>query len=410
MLTAMLAAFAGGIILNFMPCVFPIISLKALGLLRHTQDPAHVRKEGFGFLLGTVVTMLILAGILLALRAGGTAVGWGFQLQSPLVIAFLALVILGAALNLLGVFEVGLSLQRAGEINLQRGAFTRAALTGALSIIVATPCAAPFMAGAIGYALVQPPAVALAIFFTLALGFAAPFSLISLFPALGKWLPRPGAWMSILKRGLAFPMFGAFGWLVWVLAQQAGNTALAAILAAAVVVSFAAWLYGMAQQQRFAGRSHKALFTATAALLLVALVPLPSVITNSAALPSAQATQQVEEVKWSPQTVADNRGHGKAIFVNFTASWCITCQVNEKTSLSTQAVKEALAKTGTLYMIADSTTFNADIDDALNELGQGSLPLYVVYPADGSAPKILPQVLTPSIVVNALTGASGKKT
>lgn len=410
MLTAMLAAFAGGIILNFMPCVFPIISLKALGLLRHTQDPAHVRKEGFGFLLGTVVTMLILAGILLALRAGGTAVGWGFQLQSPLVIAFLALVILGAALNLLGVFEVGLSLQRAGEINLQRGAFTRAALTGALSIIVATPCAAPFMAGAIGYALVQPPAVALAIFFTLALGFAAPFSLISLFPALGKWLPRPGAWMSILKRGLAFPMFGAFGWLVWVLAQQAGNTALAAILAAAVVVSFAAWLYGMAQQQRFAGRSHKALFTATAALLLAVLVPLPSVITNSAALPSAQATQQVEEVKWSPQTVADNRGHGKAIFVNFTASWCITCQVNEKTSLSTQAVKEALAKTGTLYMIADSTTFNADIDDALNELGQGSLPLYVVYPADGSAPKILPQVLTPSIVVNALTGASGKKT
>lgn len=410
MLTAMLAAFAGGIILNFMPCVFPIISLKALGLLRHTQDSAQVRKEGFGFLLGTVVTMLILAGILLALRAGGTAVGWGFQLQSPLVIAFLALVILGAALNLLGVFEVGLSLQRAGEINLQRGAFTRAALTGALSIIVATPCAAPFMAGAIGYALVQPPAVALAIFFTLALGFAAPFSLISLFPALGKWLPRPGAWMSVLKRGLAFPMFGAFGWLVWVLAQQAGNTALAAILAAAVVVSFAAWLYGMAQQQRFAGRSHKALFTATAVLLLAALVPLPSVLTNSAALPSEQATQKVEEVKWSPQTVADNRGHGKAIFVNFTASWCITCQVNEKTSLSTQAVKEALAKTGTLYMIADSTKFNADIDDALNELGQGSLPLYVIYPADGSAPKILPQVLTPSIVVNALTGASGKKT
>ncbi|AMO47559.1 Cytochrome c biogenesis protein, transmembrane region [Enterobacter sp. FY-07] len=410
MLTAMLAAFAGGIILNFMPCVFPIISLKALGLLRHTQDSAQVRKEGFGFLLGTVVTMLILAGILLALRAGGTAVGWGFQLQSPLVIAFLALVILGAALNLLGVFEVGLSLQRAGEINLQRGAFTRAALTGALSIIVATPCAAPFMAGAIGYALVQPPAVALAIFFTLALGFAAPFSLISLFPALGKWLPRPGAWMSVLKRGLAFPMFGAFGWLVWVLAQQAGDTALAAILAAAVVVSFAAWLYGMAQQQRFAGRSHKALFTATAVLLLAALVPLPSVLTNSAALPSEQTTQKVEEVKWSPQTVADNRGHGKAIFVNFTASWCITCQVNEKTSLSTQAVKEALAKTGTLYMIADSTKFNADIDDALNELGQGSLPLYVIYPADGSAPKILPQVLTPSIVVTALTGASGKKT
>ncbi|MDN2485600.1 protein-disulfide reductase DsbD family protein [Kosakonia sacchari] len=407
MLTAMLAAFAGGIILNFMPCVFPIISLKALGLLRHTQSPAQSRKEGLGFLLGCVLTMLALAGVLLALRAGGTAVGWGFQLQSPLVIAFLALVILGAALNLLGVFEVGLSVQRAGELTIERGAFLRAALTGALSIIVATPCAAPFMASAIGYALVQPPAVALAIFVALALGFTAPFTLISLFPALGKWLPRPGAWMNTLKRGLAFPMFGAFGWLVWVLAQQAGTTALAAILAAAVVVSFAAWLYGMAQQRRFAGHDHKVLFALTAALLLAAIVPLPSIVQNGAPL---TASNTIEEVKWSPQTVADNRGHGKAIFVNFTASWCITCQVNEKTSLSTQAVKAALAKTGTLYMVADSTKFNADIDDALNELGQGSLPLYVVYPADGGAPKILPQVLTPSIVVNALTQASGKKT
>ncbi|MGY5955797.1 Thiol:disulfide interchange protein DsbD [Kosakonia sp. BK9b] len=409
MLTAMLAAFAGGIILNLMPCVFPIISLKALGLLRHTQNPAQVRKEGIGFLLGSVVTMMILAGILLALRAGGTAVGWGFQLQSPLVIAFLALVILGAALNLLGVFEVGLSLQRAGEIPLERGAFLRATLTGALSIIVATPCAAPFMAGAIGYALVQPPAVALAVFFALALGFAAPFSLISLFPALGKWLPRPGAWMATLKRGLAFPMFGAFGWLVWVLAQQAGTTALAAILAAAVVTSFAAWLYGMAQQRRFAGRGYKVLFAITAALLLAAIVPLPSVVNTRAPLAAAQTAQHVDEVKWSPQTVAENRGHGKAIFVNFTASWCITCQVNERTSLSTQTVKDALAQTGALYMVADSTKFNADIDDALNDLGQGSLPLYVVYPADGSAPTILPQVLTPTIVVNALTEASGKK-
>ncbi|KDE33113.1 cytochrome C biogenesis protein, partial [Kosakonia radicincitans UMEnt01/12] len=258
----------------------------------------------------------------------------------------------------------------------------------------------------IGYALVQPPAVALAVFFALALGFAAPFSLISLFPSLGKWLPRPGAWMNTLKRGLAFPMFGAFGWLVWVLAQQAGTTALAAIIAASVVVSFAAWLYGMAQQRRFAGRGHKVLFATTAVLLLAAIVPLPSVVKSGSALPAAH----IAEVKWSPQTVAENRGHGKAIFVNFTASWCITCQVNERTSLSTQAVKTALAQTGTLYMVADSTKFNADIDDALNDLGQGSLPLYVVYPADGSAPKILPQVLTPSIVVNALNQASGKKT
>ncbi|HDR2864059.1 TPA: thioredoxin family protein [Enterobacter asburiae] len=410
MLTAFLAAFAGGIILNFMPCVFPVISLKALGLLRHQGNSASARTEGLGFLLGVIFTMMALAAVLLALRAGGTAVGWGFQLQSPLVIAALALIILGAALNLLGVFEVGLSLQRAGEINAEgRGAFVRSALTGALAIVVATPCSAPFMAGAVGYALVQPPAVALAIFLALALGFAAPFTAISLFPGMAKRLPRPGAWMDILKRGLAFPMFGAFAWLVWVLAQQAGTTALAAMLACAVVVSFTAWLYGIAQRRRFTGHSYKVLLAVTVVLFLAAITPLPGVMHTQTAQPESPLADNITEVKWSPQTVAEMRGHGKAIFVNFTASWCITCQVNDRTSLSTQAVKQAISRTGTVYMVADSTKFNADIDDAMNAFGQGGLPLYVVYPADGSAPKVLPQVLTPSIVVNALNQASGKK-
>ncbi|MEN0616053.1 thioredoxin family protein [Klebsiella indica] len=405
MLTAMLAAFIGGIILNFMPCVFPVISLKALGLLRHSDNAAHARREGLGFLLGVVITMVALAAILLAVRAGGTAVGWGFQLQSPLVISLLALIILAAALNLLGVFEVGLAAQRVGALEIGRGAFTRSALTGALAIVVATPCAAPFMASAIGYALVQPPEVALIVFIFLALGFAAPFTLISLFPPLTKLLPRPGAWMDILKRILAFPMFGAYAWLVWVLAQQAGTTALGALLAASVVLSFAAWLYGIAQQRRFQGKGHKALFVVTAALVAAVIAPLPGVMKSSGDRQVAEVTAQ----KWTPQSVAEQRGHGKAIFVNFTASWCITCQVNEKTSLSTQAVKAALAKTGTLYMVADSTKFNPDVDDALNHFGQGGLPLYVVYPADGGQPQVLPQVLTPGIVINALYQAARKK-
>ena len=409
MLTAMLAAFVGGIILNFMPCVFPVISLKALGILRHQGDTRSARTEGIGFLLGVIFTMLVLAGVLLALRAGGMAVGWGFQLQSPLVIAALALVILGASLNLLGVFEVGLSLQRAGEISVGRGAFTRSALTGALAIVVATPCSAPFMAGAVGYALVQTPAVSLGIFLALALGFAAPFTLISLFPAIAERLPRPGAWMDILKHGLAFPMLGAFAWLVWVLTQQAGTTALAALLASAVVVSFAAWLYGMAQRRRYTGQPYKVLLAVTAVLLIAAISPLPGVMHTQSSQPEVLSAENITRVTWSPQTVEKMRGHGKAIFVDFTASWCITCQVNERTSLSTAAVKQALAETGTVYMVADSTRFNADIDDAMNTFGQGGLPLYVVYPADGSAPKVLPQVLTPSIVVNALNQASGKK-
>ena len=408
MLTAMLAAFIGGIILNLMPCVFPVISLKALGLLRHTDNTASARREGMGFLLGVVVTMMALAGILLAARAGGAAVGWGFQLQSPLVIALLSLVILAAALNLLGVFEVGLSVQRVGSVDVGRGAFTRSALTGALAIIVATPCAAPFMASAIGYALVQPPAVALVIFFALAIGFAAPFTLVSLFPALAKFLPRPGAWMDVLKRGLAFPMFGAYAWLVWVLAQQAGSAALATLLAASVIVAFAGWLYGMAQHRHFAGKSHKVLYAVTAVLIIAVIAPLPGLIKPGADLAGDQLTAEVTKAKWTPQAVEAQRGHGKAIFVDFTASWCITCQVNEKTSLSTQAVKEAIAKTGTLYMVADSTKFNPDVDDTMSEFGQGGLPMYLVYPADGGPPKVLPQVLTPSIVVNALNQASKK--
>lgn len=409
MLTAILAAFLGGVILNFMPCVFPVISLKALGIMRHQGDTASARTEGLGFLAGVIFTMMALAAVLLALRAGGTAVGWGFQLQSPLVISILALIILGAALNLLGVFEVGLSLQRAGEISLGRGAFVRSALTGALAIIVATPCSAPFMAGAIGYALVQPPAVSLAIFLSLALGFAAPFTLVSLFPAIARRLPRPGAWMDFLKKGLAFPMLGAFAWLVWVLAQQAGTAALAALLACAVIVSFAAWLYGIAQRRRYQGQSYKILLAFTVAFFAVAIAPLPNVMKAGEAQTATQRAENVSPVKWSPQNVAEMRGHGKAIFVNFIASWCITCQVNDRTSLSTQAVKQAIARTGTVYMVADSTSFNADIDDAMNTFGQGGLPLYVVYPADGSAPKVLPQVLTPSIVVTALDQASGKK-
>jgi len=405
MLTAILAAFVGGIILNLMPCVFPVISLKALGILRHEGDVKSARTEGLGFLLGVVFTMLALAAILLALRAGGTAVGWGFQLQSPMVIAVLALIILGAALNLLGVFEVGLSLQRAGEISVGSGAFVRSALTGALAIVVATPCSAPFMAGAVGYAMVQPPVASLVIFLSLAVGFAAPFTLISLFPAIAKRLPKPGAWMDILKRGLAFPMLGAFAWLVWVLTQQAGTTALLAMLMSAVVVSFAAWLYGMAQRRRYIGHSYKALLAVTVVLFIAAVSPLPSVMH----VQPSQPVENIAQVKWSPQTVAEMRGHGKAIFVDFTASWCITCQVNERTSLSTAAVKQALASTGTVYMVADSTKFNADIDDAMTAFGQGGLPLYVVYPADGSAPKVLPQVLTPAIVIDALNQASAKK-
>jgi thiol:disulfide interchange protein len=412
MLTALAAAFLGGIILNLMPCVFPVISLKALSLIRHHDKPAQARAEGLAFLFGVVVTMFALAGVLLLARSGGAAVGWGFQLQSPLVIALLVLVMLASALNLFGLFEVGLSVQKVGEVGGGRSGLTGSALTGALAIIVATPCSAPFMASAIGYALTQPPRVSLVIFIALALGFAAPFTLISFFPVLARILPAPGAWMVTLKHGLAFPMLGAVAWLIWVLERQAGSIALAAILACCILLSFAAWLYGMAQKRRMMGKRHWALHIATAVFLLLVVPPLANLKTSSGPLDSAEASQAAAAVAWSPQNVDAIKGQGKPIFVDFTASWCITCQVNERTSLSTQAVKAAMARTNTIYMIADSTKYNPDVEQALSDFGRGGLPLYVVYPADGGKPVVLPQVLTPGIVITALDNAaeSGKKT
>ncbi|WP_311791950.1 MULTISPECIES: protein-disulfide reductase DsbD family protein [Pantoea] len=412
MLTAIAAAFLGGLILNLMPCVFPVISLKALSLIRHHDKPAHARAEGLAFLLGVVVTMLALVAVLLLARAGGASVGWGFQLQSPLVIALLILVMLASALNLFGLFEIGLSLQRAGEVGGDRGGLVGSALTGALAIVVATPCSAPFMASAVGYALTQPPAVSLVIFIALALGFAAPFTLISFFPVLARVLPAPGAWMITLKHGLAFPMLGAVGWLIWVLERQADSAALAAILGCCLLLSFAAWLYGMAQKRRMMGRRHWALHLATAVFVLLLVPPLINLKSAAAPEETAESAVAAAAVAWSPQNVDAIKGQGKPVLVNFTASWCITCQVNDRTSLSTQAVKSAMARTSTIYMVADSTKYNPDVEQALSDFGRGGLPLYVVYPANGGKPVVLPQVLTPGIVISALEQAaeSGKKT
>lgn len=410
MLTTLAAAFLGGLILNFMPCVFPVISLKAFGLVRHLQDRRAVRVEGLAFLGGVVVTMLVLGAALLAARAGGAAVGWGFQLQSPALIAALALVMLALALNMMGVYEIGLAAQRIGEVAGPRNGPLGAALTGALAIVVATPCTAPFMAGAVGAALLRPPVEGMAIFFALALGFAAPFTLLSLVPGFARLLPKPGAWMATLKHALGFPMLGAAAWLAWVLDRQAGSGALAVLLATAVVLGLAAWLYGTGQRRRMAGLRHRALVAVAAVLVVgmamsVARLPKTS---DAGATPDGDTVAAVAQqpVAWTPDAVAARRGHGKPVFVNFTASWCITCQVNDRSTLSTGTVKAALARTDTIYMVGDSTKYNPAIDQAIAQFGRGGLPVYVVYPADGGAPVLLPQLLSPEMVVAALEKAA----
>ena len=407
MLIALLSAFLGGLILNLMPCVFPVISLKIMGLVRHGDQPGRLRAEGLAFFAGVMVAMLALAGVLIAARAGGAAVGWGFQLQSPLVIAVLALVLLGAGLNLAGLFEFGLGVQRLGQGQARSGP-VGAALTGVLAIVVATPCSGPFMAGALGYALVQPPVVALGIFAALALGFAAPFTVLSFVPARAARLPRPGAWMGTVKTVMAFPMFGAAAWLTWVLAQQAGNGGLAVLLGCCVALGFAAWIFGLGQKRRMMGQAFGGFYAGAgvvAAVIAAALLGPVGVPVHAVAAPAlADAAPQV----WSPQKIAALRAQGKPILVDFSAAWCITCQVNEKTTLSTADVKAAIARTGTAYLVADSTKFNPQIEDAMAGFGRDSLPLYVLYPADGRPPVILPQILSKDIVIKALQQASGK--
>lgn len=414
---ALLSAFLGGLILNLMPCVFPIVSLKAFGLVRQGGDPRRMRQEGAAFFAGTLLAMLALAGVLIGLRAGGQAVGWGFQLQSPPVVAVLVLVLLASALNLMGLFEFGLGLQRAGQTLDGKDGLLGAALTGALAVVVATPCAGPFMAGAIGYALVQPPLAALAIFAALGAGVAAPFTLLSFSPALASRLPRPGAWMTTLKHALAFPMLAAAAWLVWVLAQQTGDGGLALILGCALLLAFTCWIFGIAQRRVMLGRSARGLQgLSVAGLAAIAVLCAAPGSALRAQTPAAQVRTSAgpapvsgKPVAWSPEAVARERAAGHAVFVDFSAQWCLTCKVNEKAVLSTAAFRNAIAVTGTTFMVADSTNYDPRIEQAMMELGRSGLPLYLVYSPGSDDPVVLPQVLDTNTVVATLEKASGKK-
>jgi thiol:disulfide interchange protein DsbD len=409
---ALLFAFVGGLILNLMPCVFPVLSMKAASLAGHAHDAGKTRLQGLVFLLGVVATFLALAGLLLAVRAGGAAVGWGFQLQSPLVIAGLALLMLLVALNMSGVFEIGTSVQNVGSGASAQGGATGAFFTGALAVVVAAPCTAPFMAGALGYALTQPTIISLAVFLALALGFAAPFVAVAFIPGLLKLLPRPGAWMDVLKKGLAFPMYGAALWLVWVFAQQSGPLSLAHLLAAGVLAAFGAWLYGLAQTRRASGKP--ALVSTLIALLSLVLAITIATFGALAAQPPTAAASTGEAAPsgpglaaeaWSPEKVKALQAEGRPILVDFTAAWCVTCQVNEKVALSGSKVAEAFKAKNAVYLKADWTNRDPAIAKALAEFDRVGVPLYVVYPKSGGAPVILPQLLTEGLVIEAIEKA-----
>lgn len=412
LMQAMLFAFLGGLILNIMPCVFPILSMKAASLAAAATRPGSARAEGLAFLAGVMIAFLALGGLLLALRAGGEAAGWGFQLQSPAVVAGLALVMLGAGLNLSGVFHTGASAQRLGteareslEGPLARfSPWAGSALTGVLAVVVAAPCTAPFMAAAVGFAAVQPAPVALAVFAALGLGFAMPFVLISLSPALMRALPRPGPWLARTKFVLAIPMYGAALWLGWVFWRQAGATPTAILAGAAALAILALVLWGRRQAAEMEGWSRPPSLALTAVLALGAIAVVAGAVTAPRSAPEGGAALASDP--WSAARLAALRAEGRPVLVNFTADWCLSCKTNEATALSSRRVAGALDRSNAAYLVADWTSRDDAIAAELARHGRSGVPLYLVYPANGGEPEVLPQLLTDGMVVAALERAA----
>jgi thiol:disulfide interchange protein DsbD len=396
---AILSAFLGGLILNVMPCVLPILAMKALALAGHGGGQhSEAAREGFAYSAGAILSFLLFGLVIVLLRQGGDVVGWGFQLQEPIAVAGFALLIFAVGLNLSGVFEVGTV--TLGDSLAQRSGPTGAFFTGVLAVAVAAPCTAPFMAAALGFALTQSVASAMLIFFGLGLGFALPFLILGLWPKALSFLPKPGPWMLRLKQFLAFPMYGAAAWLVWVLAQETGANGVAIVLAAFVAFALAAWLWTVTRDLSARGRG---LGMAAAALALIAsLYGLSMLKGEAAAPPATSATADAQP--FTPERLASLRASGKPVFVDATAAWCITCLVNEKAVLSQPGIKAAFKDNKVEYLIADWTNRNEAITKLLSDNGRSGVPLYLYFARGSDKPVILPQILTEAGVLDAMKG------
>jgi thiol:disulfide interchange protein DsbD len=392
LLQAIGLAFLGGLILNLMPCVFPILSMKALGLLQASHgDQAQARGHGLYYGLGVMVSFLGLAGLLIGLKAAGMAAGWGFQMQSPVIVVALSVIMVAIGFNLLGFYEIGTSLQSAGSGLADTGGHRGSFFTGILAVVVAAPCTAPFMGVALGYAATQPAGPALLVFAALGLGFALPFVALTFMPALMNALPRPGPWMARLREALAFPMFATAIWLIWVAGAQVGQ---AGVLSALVATGFAIWIW-----QRWDGLIGK---VCAGACLVLGLGWAAYHVIQAPSQAATASSSQFGGEPWTPARVAELQKSGKTVFVNFTADWCVTCKVNEVTVFSDPAVRNALSGQTAVYLVADWTNRDDVIAQALASHGRVGVPLYLVYKPNSPEPTILPQLLSAQAVLEAV--------
>jgi thiol:disulfide interchange protein len=388
-------ALLGGLILNLMPCVFPVLAIKAVSVLESRRgDAAAERRHALAYTAGVVLSCVAVAAAILLLRAGGQQLGWGFQLQAPAFVGVLAYVMLALGLSLSGLVQFGTRLMGVGQQLAEQGGYGGSFFTGVLAVIVASPCTAPFMGTALGFALTQPVPVAVLVFATLGLGLALPFLLLGFFPALGAWLPKPGRWMETFKQLMAFPLYLTAVWLLWVLGRQAGTDAVALVLCGLVLLAFALWLWS----EPGAARGALAL---VAALGAFALLAHPAIAVRAARAEAAPVTGEA----WSAARVAELRAQGRIVFVNFTADWCITCKVNEKVVFASAEVRRVLAERNVAWLTADWTTPDPAISAELARHGRSGVPLYLLY-GPQPEPEILPQVLTPDIVIQAVTWVS----
>ena len=395
---ALLLAFVGGLILNLMPCVLPVLAIKAVGVLESGESRQRARVGALAYAAGVIATFLAIGLAILGLRGAGHAVGWGTQLQQPLIVAVLAFVLFAVGLSMSGVVQFGSSLGNVGTGLTRRGGAVGHFFTGVLAVIVASPCTAPFMGVALAYAFVAPAAHELLVMLMLGIGLALPLTLIGLVPALARLLPKPGRWMETLKQILAFPMYLSAVWLVWVLAHQRGADAVALVLVAMVLLAAAFWWHARGGPARRVGH----VFT-----LVLALAGLASLYAVARVAPPVRtAAADDSSVAFSAAKLQSLRDTGTPVFVDIGADWCVTCKANEYAVLNTRGFRKLLQETGAVYMKGDWTDVDPEIGAYLKQFHSPGVPLYVIYPRGGGAGRALPTVLTASLVRTALESAA----